>query len=125
MSLETVRVSERAKQQLVKLKRKTSIDNWNVLCRWAFCFSLTEKSVPPDENIVTDSNVEMTWKTFGGKDENVYLALLKQRCYQDGLKLDEDTLSKYFKLHLHRGISYLANSRKIESITDLVSLALS
>jgi len=122
MSLETVRVSERAKQQLIKLKRKTGMENWNILCRWAYCLSLAEPSIPPDENIPSDSNVEMTWKTFGGKDENIYLALLKQRCYVDGVGTEQATLEKYFKLHLHRGISYLSNTKKIQSVADLVGL---
>ncbi len=125
MSLETVRLSERAKHQLIKLKRKTGIENWNVLCRWAYCLSLAEHTVPPDENIVLDSNVEMNWKTFGGKDENIYLALLKYRCHKDELGIEDSVLEKYFKLHLHRGISYLAHSKKIESIVDLMSLSTS
>ncbi|WP_077953634.1 DndE family protein [Salmonella enterica] len=51
MSIEHVRLSEKAKQQLITLKRRTGIDNWNVLCRWAFCLSLAEKAVPPHEDI--------------------------------------------------------------------------
>ncbi|EAX0453961.1 DUF1832 domain-containing protein, partial [Salmonella enterica] len=57
MSIEHVRLSEKAKQQLITLKRRTGIDNWNVLCRWAFCLSLAEKAVPPHEDIITDSSI--------------------------------------------------------------------
>ncbi|WP_435947067.1 DndE family protein [Dryocola sp. BD586] len=34
MSIDNVRLSEKAKQQLITLKRRTGIENWNVLCRW-------------------------------------------------------------------------------------------
>ena len=122
MSLESFKISEKAKSQLVQLKRKTGIKHWNVLCRLAFCLSLSEKSIPPDENIITNSNVELTWKTFGGTEHEIYYALLKQRNFNDGLCLDEKTLSKYFKLHLHRGISYLAGYKSIDSVFDIVKL---
>ena len=45
---------------------------------------------------------------------------LKQRCYQDGLGTDSETLAQQFRLHLHRGISYLAGDINIKSIEDLV-----
>lgn len=44
--IETVRVSEKAKVQLITLKRRTGIQNWNVLCRWALCSSLAESLNP-------------------------------------------------------------------------------
>ncbi|EOB2846958.1 DNA sulfur modification protein DndE [Vibrio vulnificus] len=122
MSIETVRLSEKAKGQLITVKKNTKIDNWNVLCRWALMLSLKEESIPPHEDIVTNSNVEMTWKVFGGEFSDIYLAMLKQRIYLDYGKVDEDELYYYFKLHLHRGISYL--SSKYKTIEDLMEMVL-
>lgn len=121
MLIESVRLSEKAKSQLVRIKARTGIHQWNHLCRWAFCLSLREPSVPPFEDIVTNSNVEMTWKTFGGEFQDVYLGLLKTRLIRDNIQLSNANLQKYFKLHLHRGISYLA--KKSESITHLMMLS--
>ncbi|EKF9776938.1 TPA: DNA sulfur modification protein DndE [Vibrio cholerae] len=119
MSIEIVRLSEKAKGQLITVKKNTKIDNWNVLCRWALMLSLKEESIPPHEDIVTNSNVEMTWKVFGGEFSDIYLAMLKQRIHLDYDKVDEDELSYHFKLHLHRGISYLLQkSKNIESLID-------
>ena len=112
MSIEIVRLSEKAKGQLITAKKHTKIENWNVLCRWALMLSLKEESLPPHEEIVTDSNIEMTWKVFGGEFSDIYLAMLKQRIYQDYGKFDKSELNYYFKLHLHRGISYLSNQTK-------------
>ena len=117
MSIESVRVSEKAKSQLIKLKAKTGINQWNTLCRWAFCLSLKESTIPPDEEIITDSNIEMTWKTFGGSHHDLYLSLLKTRLNHDGLEVNVENTKKYFKLHLHRGISYLQKSTN--TLTDL------
>jgi DNA sulfur modification protein DndE len=63
----------------------------------------------------------MTWKTFAGSDEELYMALLIQRAKQDGIKLDKQSINQYFKLHLHRGISYL-NNANTQSIDKLVLL---
>jgi len=123
VTIEHVRVSQRAKDQLVRLKRVTGIKNWNLLCRWALCVSLAESSMPSNIAAHPDSNVEMTWRVFGGRYADLYLALLKERCLLDGLDTDDATLAQQFRLHLHRGIAYLAGNRKLRSIEDLVSMA--
>lgn len=116
-----IKLSQQAKGQLIKMKRLTGLKQWNVLCRWAFCTSMAEPSVPPAAKIPADSNVEMSWKVFGGDYEAVYLALLKLRCHEDGLGTDSETLAEQFRLHLHRGIGYLAADRSIASIADLIA----
>lgn len=124
MTVEHVRLSKTARDQLVTLKRRTGIGQWNVLCRWALCRSLAEPSVPPAAKIVTDSNVEMTWKVFAGAHGDVLWAALRVRCNNDGIGLDEETLSTQFRLHLHRGIGYLIGDTRSSDIEGLVELAL-
>ena len=119
--IETVRVSEVARDQLITLKRYTGIKNWNTLCRWAFCVSLKEPSIPSDQPLGKDSNVEMTWRVFGGSYADLYWAVLKRRCLEDGLGTDPETLHTQFKLHLHRGIGYLMGDRELRSIDALVA----
>jgi DNA sulfur modification protein DndE len=120
MSLETIRLSEPAKDQLTRVKRNTRIMNWNVLCRWALCLSLAEETVPARSRISADSSVEMTWKVFGGADSDVYLALIKQRCHEDGLSTDPETVEEQFRIHLHRGIGYLFGDSELKTLTGLV-----
>lgn len=120
--IETVRVSEKAKIQLITLKKRTGIQNWNILCRWALCSSLSEKSEPPNEEIPSDSSIEMTWKTFTGGEE-MYLALIQLRASKAGIPLQKEQVNKYFRLHLHRGISYLVGNPKMNKIEDLIRLA--
>ena len=98
----------RTLEQLIRLKTRTGITQWNILCRWAFCLSLRQATPPTPVEVPADSNVEMTWQVFGGEAHELYLAILKARCVRDGLGTEEDTLSKQFRLHLHRGIGYLA-----------------
>jgi len=124
MILEHVKVSSQAREQLIRLKRYTGIEHWNVLCRWALCVSLAEPTIPPIVKIPADSNVEMSWRVFGGRYAELYTALVKQRCLSDGLGIDEDTLVDQFRLHLHRGIGYLANNRNLRKISAFASIAL-
>lgn len=125
LPIERFRLSQTAKDQLIKLKRYTKIDQWNILCRWAFCRSLAEPSIPSPIPIPTDSNLEMSWRVFGGEMADLLLVALKQRCHNDGLGTDKETLTQQFRLHLHRGIGYLAGSEPpIKKIEDLLILAL-
>ena len=119
--LEHIRLSQQAKDQLMRLKRHTRIKHWNVLCRWAFCVSLAERSHPAPAQIPADSSVEMTWKVFGGPDVEIYSALLRDRCHRDGLGTSDEILASQFKLHLHRGIGYLAADRSLRSIAALMA----
>ncbi|HEY8384216.1 MAG TPA: DNA sulfur modification protein DndE [Microvirga sp.] len=124
MPIEHVRVSKQAREQLIRLKRYTGVEHWNVLCRWAFCRSLAEASAPPPARIPADSNVEMTWRVFGGRHHELYMALLKERCLRDGLGVEDEVLASQFRLHLHRGIAYLASDRRIrDGVRALVAQA--
>ena len=125
MRIEQIKLSQTGKEQLTRLKRRTGLKNWNVLCRWAFCRSLAEPTAPSPVPIPADSSVEMDWKTFAGAHGGVYMALLVQRCRRDGIDLDETggELNTQFRLHLHRGIAYLAGDKQIQSIEDLIAYA--
>ncbi|WP_139490102.1 DNA sulfur modification protein DndE [Brevibacillus dissolubilis] len=124
MIVKQIRLSEKAKDQLIRIKGRTGIQQWNILCRWALCLSLQEPIPPVDDEIAADSNVEMTWQVFGGEYQELYEALVIQRCVQDGLGTDPATLAKQFRLHLHRGIAYMSASNYIKSPLDLLKLAL-
>jgi len=123
MSLKQFRLSSQAKEQSIRLRTRTGIPNWNTVCRWAFCLSLAEPTPPTPIEIPTDSNVELTWEVFGGDFHELYSAILLERCIRDGLETSVESLTRQFRLHLHRGIGYLATPNKIRSISDLIALA--
>jgi DNA sulfur modification protein DndE len=123
MSLETIHISTRGKDQLVKLKRLTGVTQWNILCRWALALSLADPSVPLVRDVKGDSNVEMTWKTFGGAWADVYLAHVQLRAWEELGSTSDDAVEKTFMAHLHRGIGYLAGSPNLHGIADLLAVA--
>ncbi|MEE3719904.1 DNA sulfur modification protein DndE [Tumidithrix elongata RA019] len=120
--VDRIRLSQTAREQLLKLKRTTHIEHWNVLCRWALCKSLAEPTPPSIINIPADSNVEMTWQVFAGNLSDILAIALKQRCHNDGLGTNKETLATQFRLHLHRGIGYLAGDPSIKKIENLIEV---
>lgn len=123
MIVKQIRLSSQAKDKLSRLKGKTGIKNWNTLCRWALCFSLRENTIPTDVPIIADSNVEMSWYTFSGEFSEIYEALIVEWCIEKNIEPTNENLSKYFKLHLERGISYLTGTNFIKNLDDLLDLA--
>jgi len=121
---DTVRLSEQAKYRLIRMKGLTGVRNWNVLCRWALALSLADPSPPLIKDVVTDSNVEMSWQTFSGPYSAIYLALLKQRCVDDGRPVTARAIAWTLKVHLHRGIGRMITDRGLHSPAGLANAAL-
>ncbi len=124
MSIQAVRISKDGRSSLLTLKRRTGIPTWNILCRWAFCVSLSEATPPGKQRVTKNSPIEMTWHTFAGEYADIYMSLLKERCHKDNLKLTEKVLAEQLRLHIHRGIGYLAGDPNIKSIEGLISRAI-
>lgn len=105
--IELIRMNEKTKRLLINIKRRTGIDNWNTICRWAFCISIRNADAIIENLIESKSNVEMTWKTFAGSNDRLYFALLKNdhaTRIMDGEKI---TLSDLLICHIQRGVSII------------------
>ena len=114
------KLSQPEKEKLIRIKSRTGIQNWNILCRWALCWSLKEESIPGGVDPKSDSNVEMSWITFAGEYHEIYEAIIRQRCINDGLGDSPETLLKYFRLHLNRGINHYSSRDVLRNIQDLL-----
>lgn len=80
--MKVIRLTVQDKEKLSRLKGKTGILNWNVLCRWALCCSLKEPSIPLDLPLGEESNVEISWMTFGGENYKIYECTDKGQMHQ-------------------------------------------
>ncbi len=114
------KLSQPEKEKLIRIKSRTGIQNWNILCRWALCWSLKEESIPGGVDPQSDSNVEISWITFAGEYHEIYEAIIRQRCINDGLGDSPETLLKYFRLHLNRGINHYSSRDVLRNIQDLL-----
>ena len=66
----------------------------------------------------------MSWFTFAGEYSELYEALIRAWCVSKSLPLDDEILTKYFKLHLERGIAHLSGTNFIKDLDDLLQLAI-
>jgi DNA sulfur modification protein DndE len=123
MIMDNIRLGQQAKDQLIRLKRITGIDSWNVLCRWAFCLSVQDRSIPPQARIGGEAAIEMTWKTFAGEHADVYAALLLQRAHDERRNPSRELLSEMARVHVTRGIGILTAFRQMEGISDLLGVS--
>lgn len=105
--VETVRLSDRSKDVLTKLKRSTGIQTWNVLSRMAFCLSARDHSVPPPATEGERPSIEMTWKIFAGENPDIIAALLKLRFIKDKQSGFSGSIDECLKRHIFRGLGSL------------------
>jgi DNA sulfur modification protein DndE len=114
--VETVRISTRGREILIKVKRKTGIERWNEICRLALCRSLANPSKPPKNSKVWDSAIEIEWKTFAGELGPDFTALIRLRATKDKVDTSKkDAVADYFRAHLERGIASLQNTSSLSS----------
>ena len=119
--VETVRISKKGKDILLKLKRNTGIENWNILCRWALAASLREVTRPIVVKDNADTGIEMSWKVFAGDQSDVFVALLEARAILDGFSAKNEDKAECLRAHIARGLEYLGSGSETKSIGAFLS----
>lgn len=112
-----LRITNRGRDQLITIKRRTGIENWNTICRWALTLSLREATDPPQIDQSGDSNVEMSWEVFGGPRREYYRAIVAHRMVKKDI---QQTLSEYLRSHVHRGIQMMSGQGVFSDIREMV-----
>ncbi len=105
---------------MIKIRRQTGIENWNIICRWALCVSLREPTPPAAPKEKLDGGVEMTWKVFAGEESDTFAALVYMRAQKDDSSSINEGVALCLRAHLNRGLAYLASGKETKSITDFV-----
>ena len=117
MQLNRIRVCEQADNYLRQLKARTGLTP-NLLCRVGFCLSLREPVAPNPTDYDADRPREFNRFTLTGPWDSFFVALLKERCRQDGLPLD--VLDAQFVAHVNRGVLLLF--QRVKGLGDLCRL---
>jgi DNA sulfur modification protein DndE len=116
MKLTKLRLSKDASNRLRFLAGRTGLTP-NLLCRIGFCLSLAEPSLPnPDEYLEEDR--EFNRYTLLGEYDDLFVALLKERCRRDGVDLTR--VPDYFRAHVNRGVILLQAC--VRSLGDIAVL---
>jgi DNA sulfur modification protein DndE len=72
----------------------------------------------PNPNEYPEEDREFNRYTLLGEYDPLFVALLRQRCHQDGVDLSE--LPAYFRAHMNRGIALL--QRRVKGLAGILSL---
>ncbi len=120
--IEVVRVSDRGKEILIKIKKRTGLQHWNEICRIALCHSLIDPNFPSKLTESSDNAVEIEWKTFAGSFHEEIAAIIIFEAQKNGINLSKkEILYEYFKSHLEHGITNLKNISNIGNLSDKIS----
>lgn len=117
MTFNRIRIGEDAAFKLKLLKGWTGLTP-NLLSRLALCHSL-EESKPPPLPVEDKVGQEFNRYTLFGEWDSLFVALVKERCLEDGLDPEGDLLSQ-LQSHLHRGIATLYS--RVRGIGDIYHL---
>lgn len=114
-------VGEQASSKLRGLQQRAQITP-NLLCRIGLCLSLEDES-PINAAMYADGNArEFQMSTLLGPQQELYLALLRERLLDDGL-LESADLNEYLRAHISRGVIQLSNQvGKVEDLVRFVAL---
>ncbi|PDW03402.1 DNA sulfur modification protein DndE [Candidatus Viridilinea mediisalina] len=120
MKLTRIRFCDEADQRLRQLKSRTTLSA-NLLCRIGFNLSLAEPSIPDPTQYPESSTREIERDTLTGRYDTLFLALLRQRCLNDGIASDGEAFEAQFRAHMNRGVLLLY--QQVKSLADLCKLA--
>jgi len=115
MKLTRLVVCQEVDQRLIQLKSRTGLRP-NLLCRLGFCLSLNDPTVPDPDAYPPDSKRELNRYTLTGEWDNLFVALLRERCAHDRLDLEND-LEDQFRAHVNRGVLML--NQRVKHLGDL------
>lgn len=119
MKLNSLRVCEEVSNRLSILKGRTGLTP-NILCRIGFTLSLNDPSIPNPDDYPPDSERIIDRHTLTGPWDNLFVALIKERCQQDGVPLTDEDLGGQFKAHINRGVLLLY--KRVKTLNDLALL---
>jgi len=120
LTIDILRTSSNVKSSLTRIKTITGISNWNIICRWAFCLSLKQTSLPREVEEKLDG-VEIDYDTLVGKNKSIYTQLLINNLVTHNVAVDKKNLTKYLYAHVNRGVNIIYTN-KLKDISGLLSL---
>lgn len=115
MQLSEMTFCEEASRKLSQMKGRTGLTP-NILARMGFCLSLEDPTLPNANDYDGTGHISIKRHVLTGNYDRLFVALLKERCYQDQIK-DED-LPTQFKAHMNRGVMLL--NKRLKSLDGLL-----
>ena len=120
-TIDLLRTSANVRNSLTRIKTITGIPNWNIICRWAFCLSLKQTSLPREVDEKLDG-IEIDYDILVGKNKSIYTQLLINNLVTHKVEIDKKNLTKYLYAHVNRGVNIIYTN-KLKDISDLFKLS--
>ena len=95
-NIDILRTSMNVKNSLTRIKSITGISNWNILCRWAFCLSVKQTSLPREVEEKLDG-IEIDYDVLVGKNKSIYTQLLINNLVSHKEEINKKNLTKIFE----------------------------
>lgn len=112
-----VRISAKDKEILLRIKKRTGLEHWNEICRFAYCRSLANPAIPTMKLSNSNTAIDIEWKTFAGQYHKELASLTMIRASKDSIDVNNrETISLYFRAHLQRGITSMQNIRNLSEL---------
>jgi DNA sulfur modification protein DndE len=119
INIDVLRTSMNVKNSLSRIKTLTGIPNWNIICRWAFCLSIKQTSLPREVEEKLDG-VEIDYDTLFNKNKSIYTQLLINNLITHKVEIDKKNLTKYLYAHVNRGVNIIYTN-KLKDISGLMA----
>ena len=97
INIDVLRTSMNVKNSLSRIKTLTGIPNWNIICRWAFCLSIKQTSLPREVEEKLDG-VEIDYDTLFNKNKSIYTQLLINNLVTHKVEIDKKNLTNTYTL---------------------------
>ncbi len=120
MRLNRIHTSKDSRNKLRVLKSRTGLLP-NILCRIGLVLSLAEPNKLEVDRDTTDGS-ELHRYTLMDEWDPLIVALVEEWCIAKGISTDNDTLVKYFRAHLNRGVHLLYG--RVKRLEDLAKFLL-
>lgn len=106
--IDAVRLSASEKDLLSRIKRRTSVESWNVLCRWALAVGLSSNLKHLTRSQEKRDAVEIRWDTFAGRWADVISASVRTAHHSYVSDDQPISLGDFIQMVLAKGIRILA-----------------
>lgn len=103
--LNSITTSEKSKEIITTLTNKLGLGAENIIARIAFSYSLSKGEKLDLKNMSDGKGKLYPAKVLFGDYQEVYLGML---CELYGIKLIDNNIPKYVKLHIDHGLEILA-----------------
>ena len=108
--IESIRFTESEKEMLSRVKRKTGIASWNVLCRWAYLIGLSQEKASSIASEGKRDAIEIRWDTFVGRNSTIYTAITRLQYAKELNNIEGISVFDFVHKKLSTGIRVLSRS---------------